>query len=823
MRITGVFAFIAIAALAQVADYANSGYKTEQGRARVAGTLAAHDREQTQRPRDLVAAMKLKPGMAVADVGTGVGYMLPFLVEAVGTEGKVFAEDIFPDFLEKARANAKAKNLANVTFIQGTDKDPKLPENTLDAILVLDVYHHFDYPAEMLAGLKKALKADGRLIIVDFYKAGFRDPKHIRLDQVDQAKETEANGFRLLSTAPFTVNRQYMSIFHKADYQPKAAIEWRDVRKATIEGQGWQDLKHPFDRLPAKAEGVVRPPVWSLAQNSAGIAARFVTDAPEMHFKWSVRKKSLALPHMPATGVSGIDLYARSGNGWRWLATGMPREAALSEKSVTGLTAERREYMLYFPLYNGLDTLEIGLPAGTSFEAAPARAGKAPVVFYGTSILQGGCASRPGMAYPSIIGRKFDWPTINLGFSGNGKTEPEMSGLLEELKPAAYVLDSLPNLSPAETAERVPPFFRMIRASHPQTPIVLVENVEYTDAPFVASRLKKYKDANAHLKAFYEQLKAEGDRHVYYVKASDLLGDDGEGTVDGTHPTDIGFARMADGVGRVLEPILKAAAPARTGGFKYPPQIDGAKSEVYKKTPQGDLNMYVLGAESGKSKPAMVFFFGGGWTNGSPVQFKTQAEHLVGRGMVAFLADYRVASRHKTKVTDCAADAKSAVRWIRANAKRFGVDPKRVVAGGGSAGGHLAALTGVIDGFDEKGEDRGISSRPNAMVLFNPALVIGDSLKDRVGADPKAVSPADHVRAGQPPALIFHGTGDTTVPFATAKLFCDRMKQAGNRCELSAFDGRQHGFFNLGRNGDDYGRTIREMDAFLESLKIIGR
>lgn len=180
-----------------------------------------------------------------------------------------------------------------------------------------------------------------------------------------------------------------------------------------------------------------------------------------------------------------------------------------------------------------------------------------------------------------------------------------------------------------------------------------------------------------------------------------------------------------------------------------------------------------------------------------------------------------MASRHKTKVTDCAAHAKSAVRWIRANAKRFGVDPNRVVAGGGSAGGHLAALTGVIDGFDEKSEDRGISSRPNAMVLFNPALVIGESLKDRAGADPKTVSPADHVRAGQPPALIFHGTGDTTVPFATAKLFCDLMTQAGNRCELSAFDGRQHGFFNLGRSEDDYARTIREMDAFLESLKFM--
>jgi len=202
-------------ASAQVADYANSGYKTPEGRARVAGSLDAHDREQTQKPRELVQAMGLEKGQAVADIGTGVGYMLPYMHEAVGAGGKIFAEDIFPDFLAKAKARASEKGLANVTFIHGNDRDAQLPAGSVDAILVLDVYHHFDYPAEMLASLAKGLRKDGRLFIVDFYKKGFRDPKHIRLDEPDLIAEVEGHGFRLIRTGTFTPDRQYMAVFGK--------------------------------------------------------------------------------------------------------------------------------------------------------------------------------------------------------------------------------------------------------------------------------------------------------------------------------------------------------------------------------------------------------------------------------------------------------------------------------------------------------------------------------------------------------------------------------------------------------------------------------
>jgi ubiquinone/menaquinone biosynthesis C-methylase UbiE len=205
---------------AQVADKANSGYKTKEGREGVARTLSAPDRDARQKPKELVEAMSLTPGMTVIDLGTGVGYMLPYLSKAVGPEGKVIAEDIQSDFLDKAKTKAEQENLSNVTFILGGVDDPKLPENSADAILVLDVYHHFDYPDKMLAHLAKALHKDGRLVIVDFYKRadampGGRALEHIRLDQDDAIREVEANGFRLLSKHEHIPKSQYMAIFGK--------------------------------------------------------------------------------------------------------------------------------------------------------------------------------------------------------------------------------------------------------------------------------------------------------------------------------------------------------------------------------------------------------------------------------------------------------------------------------------------------------------------------------------------------------------------------------------------------------------------------------
>jgi len=336
-------------------------------------------------------------------------------------------------------------------------------------------------------------------------------------------------------------------------------LRWHEGRELLVEGRGWTDTRDFYDRLPARAEGMVRPNVWSLGRDSAGMCVRFVTDAVTISAKWELRRASLAMPHMPATGVSGLDLYVKDKGRWRWLGNGRPATQTEEKVLVSGLKPERREYLLYLPLYNGVGKLAIAVPQQATMESAPMhRTERKPVVFYGTSIVQGGCASRPGMAYPAILGRRLDWPTINLGFSGSAQCEPEVARFLAELDPAVYVLDPLPNMDVEMIAERFEQFVRTLRESHPRTPIVLVENVEYTDGDFVMARKGRFNGANEKLREIHKRLIKAGEKKLFYVPSAGLLGIDGEATVDGTHPTDLGFLRMAD----AIEPALRRAVKA---------------------------------------------------------------------------------------------------------------------------------------------------------------------------------------------------------------------------------------------------------------------
>ncbi len=264
----------------------------------------------------------------------------------------------------------------------------------------------------------------------------------------------------------------------------------------------------------------------------------------------------------------------------------------------------------------------------------------------------------------------------------------------------------------------------------------------------------------------------------------------------------------------------------------WPAGFGGAKTEVYKTINDVNLRIHIFNpkGKSKKPRPAAVFFFGGGWKGGTPKQFEHQCRYLASREIVAMTAEYRTRNIHNTLAEFCVRDGKSAVRWVRANARRLGVDPDRIVAGGGSAGGHVAACTGSIEGFEDESTP---SSLPNAMVLFNPALVLApipghketipetkvEELAERMGMHPSKLSPWHQLRKEAPPTLILHGKADNTVAYWTAEAFHKKMLKTGNRSVLLGFADQPHGFFNYGRKQNEmFIATMKETDRFLVSL-----
>ncbi|MBK7257633.1 MAG: SGNH/GDSL hydrolase family protein [Ignavibacteriae bacterium] len=335
------------------------------------------------------------------------------------------------------------------------------------------------------------------------------------------------------------------------------SLTWYEPPAWSIEGRGWTDVKRAYDRLPAHAENVVRRPVWDLSRQSAGMSVQFRTDAQEIQVRYSLLRPALAKPHMAATGVSGADLYVTTETGeWRWVGTVLPEDRIVRAPLIKQMSPGIRTYRLYLPLYNGVDSLALGVPHGSRFEPIAAGTGKS-IVFYGTSIMQGACASRPGMAITAILGRRLDQPTINLGFSGNGWMEPELADLLGELDATVYALDCLPNMKPAQVRERVEPFVRKLRAVRPKTPIILVEGRIFPNAFALPERRSAHDESHAALRAIFEKLQKEGMPALYYLKSDDLLGSDGEGTVDGSHPTDLGMMRYADAYEVILRRALR--------------------------------------------------------------------------------------------------------------------------------------------------------------------------------------------------------------------------------------------------------------------------
>lgn len=259
------------------------------------------------------------------------------------------------------------------------------------------------------------------------------------------------------------------------------------------------------------------------------------------------------------------------------------------------------------------------------------------------------------------------------------------------------------------------------------------------------------------------------------------------------------------------------------------PDFDRAKtSEVIYKTINGDtLNLtfrYPVDFKKSKKYPTIIFYFGGGWNGGTVEQFKPQAEYFASRGMITVLADYRVKSRHKTTPYEAVADAKSAIRFLRQHAKELNVNPKKIVASGGSAGGHLAAACGNCPGLDEASEDLSVSSKPNAVVLFNAVFDNGPDgfCHERMGERWQEISPAHNINKKAPPAIVFLGRKDHLIPVSTAENYKAKMDAVGRRCDLHLYDGAGHGFFNKTKYGGEfYIKTVHETDVFLKSLKYL--
>lgn len=313
-----------------------------------------------------------------------------------------------------------------------------------------------------------------------------------------------------------------------------------------IEGTGVaeSEKESPYDRLPASYKDKVRKPVWDLSKNSAGISLRFNSNSSSVKVKWALLNDT-KMNHMAETGIKGVDLYCKVNGIWTYVNTGRPTAKENEASLISGLSPAEREFKLYLPPYDGTTKVEIGLESGSTI-TKPAADKKLPIVFYGTSILQGGCASRPGMVFTSIISRKLNVDCINFGFSGNGRMDPPMAELISGIKASYYVIDCLPNMTAKMVTDSVIPLAKTIRSKNSNTPIVFVENVEYTRTIFQASLLNSMNEKNQALRTEFDKLVKGGMKDFIYISAAGSIGTDYEGTVDGTHLTDLGYLRYAD-------------------------------------------------------------------------------------------------------------------------------------------------------------------------------------------------------------------------------------------------------------------------------------
>lgn len=343
--------------------------------------------------------------------------------------------------------------------------------------------------------------------------------------------------------------------FSKNKFPAGDSLKFYDGQSFPIIGKSHKEKN--YIRFAEKYNGVVRKPVWDLGHDAAGISIRFRSNATNIVIRWTLRGDA-NLPHMPATGVKGVDLYGYVSDHWQFVNTGIPDGKSSESTLLNRGDGVSREYLLNLPLYEGVDSVFIGVNANAEISSPKEKylLEKKPVVYYGSSIAQGGVATRPGMAFTNILSRKLNRSFINLGFSGNGTFDSSVGQAMSEVDAALYVIDCNPNTPDSLVYGGALHLVQLLKSLRPEIPILLVEGFDYDTDAFRKEKNASVEKKRAGLKKAFEELQRLGVKQLYYRKGNDLIGSDHEGTVDGVHPNDIGMMRIAD----ALMPVIRSIA-----------------------------------------------------------------------------------------------------------------------------------------------------------------------------------------------------------------------------------------------------------------------
>lgn len=328
-----------------------------------------------------------------------------------------------------------------------------------------------------------------------------------------------------------------------------AQLKYHKAGQFPLLGKISDQTETRYERLPASIKDKTSPPVWALGKNTAGLAIRFNTDATTIGLNWELYENRV-MNHMTPTGIKGFDLYCLEGNKWEFVNSARPNTDTKNNQAtiISNMEKKEREYLLFFPLYDGVVSLEIGIDSLASINQPKIDIIKRnkPVICYGTSILQGGCATRPGMAHTNILMRRLNREFINLGFSGNGQLDYEIAEIMADREAGMYILDFVPNASVQQIHEKMKQFYSIIREKAPDTPIVFIEDPIFPSGRYDTRIKQEVEKKNKALHEVFNQLINEGEKNIQLISSKEMIGSDGEATVDGIHFTDLGFLRYAD-------------------------------------------------------------------------------------------------------------------------------------------------------------------------------------------------------------------------------------------------------------------------------------